>query len=225
MTEQLTLPINKPANMSFANFYTGNNVEIINILKNITNNKNIFIAGDNGTGKTHLLMATIQYQAESYAVGQYINMQQANWKYQLSNCDPAALICIDDLQFIISDHNKQEILFHLFNQVADNNGNIIFAASMSPKQLHLPLADLTSRLTWGIVYQLQHLPEPQVSLALQNAAFELGITIPTEVMNFLLTRCSRKIADLLAILKVLDQASLAEQRKLTIPFVKDVLGI
>ena len=83
--------------------------------------------------------------------------------------------------------------------------------------------DLTSRLAWGLVLHLEALDENDKLAALQLRAQQRGFELPTDVGQFLLRRCPRDTPSLFALLDRLDQASLAAQRKLTIPFVRELI--
>lgn len=228
MSEQLVLPILQAIDMTFKNFYVLENEEVVSTIKETIErgkHSSLFVAGPSGSGKTHLLHAAVNMQKENYVNAAYISMLWPDWHSNLDGLDPSGLICIDDLHNIELDLNKQEIIFHLFNQVVDSNGIIIFAANKTPVNMQLELADLVSRLSWGAVFRLTELREEQIPLVLHNLAFDMGLSLSREVINFLLTRCSRKLVDLIAILKILDKTSLSERRSITVPFIKDVLGI
>src|SRR5437016_4141019 len=76
-----------------------------------------------------------------------------NWFESLS------LICIDDLHVIANIPEWEEAVFHLYNRIYDTGGRIIIAANDLPKSINLGLPDLVSRLSWGIVYQLNPLSD------------------------------------------------------------------
>jgi DnaA family protein len=87
------------------------------------------------------------------------------------------------------------------------------------------LPDLKSRLTSGATYQVHRLSDEQKINALQLRASKRGLQLTKTVGQFLLTRCSRDMPLLFSTLQKLDKASLAEKRRLTIPFVKKVLAL
>ena len=99
------------------------------------------------------------------------------------------------------------------------------SADQSPVNLPVQLPDLASRLTWGEVYQLAPLNDKQKIDVLQKAAYQRGIELPDETANFLFKRLERDMKTLFNALEKLDQASLQAQRKLTIPFVKEILSL
>jgi DnaA family protein len=90
--------------------------------------------------------------------------------------------------------------------------------------LPFQLRDLGSRLNGGLVLTLQPLAEPERIAALRLRAEQRGVELPEEVAMFLSRRLPRDMASLCAFLDELDEASLSAQRRLTIPFVRAVLG-
>ena len=87
------------------------------------------------------------------------------------------------------------------------------------------LPDLRSRLSGGLVIQLHELQDDDKIKTLKLHALKRGFELPTSVGQFLLNRSSRNMHDLNTLLNRLDEASLIAQRKITIPFVKTVLGL
>ena len=94
-----------------------------------------------------------------------------------------------------------------------------------PRQLNLGLPDLASRLDWGQIYKLQPLSDEDKLQALQLRARLRGFELPEDVGRFLLKRLDREMRTLFDTLDQLDRASITAQRKLTIPFVKDILKL
>jgi DnaA family protein len=88
----------------------------------------------------------------------------------------------------------------------------------------LTLPDLTSRLGWGPVFQLATLSDRDKRAALQMRARRRGLELGNEVAEYLLRRYPRDMDSLFSLLNQLDRASLVAQRRLTIPFVRELLG-
>jgi DnaA family protein len=99
------------------------------------------------------------------------------------------------------------------------------AANVVPTALGLQLPDLLSRLMNGVILQIQTLTDAEKLAALQLRANMRGFELPLEVGQFLLQRWPRNLSVLFAALEKLDHLSLVEQRRLTIPFVKQALGM
>ena len=225
---QLTLGFKTPDQATFDNYFSGKNNEIVAALKNTASGQGeriIYLCGSRGQGRSHLLQACCVHAFTHHRTSVYLPL--ANLMTQspeiLSGLESLALICIDDLHLLAGNSVWEEALFHLFNRVYDAGGSIIFTANDLPKSLRLQLPDLESRLSWGVTFQLHSLTDEEKLLALINRAFLRGITLSEEVGRYILTHCPRHMGTLFAALDALDNASLAAHRRLTIPFVKEVL--
>ncbi len=117
----------------------------------------------------------------------------------------------------------EQALFALFNRCLDRDTRLLFSADRGPAALPLHLPDLRSRLTSGLTLALKPLDDRGRLALLQSLAERHALALPDEVARYVLTRSSRDPGDLIEIIERLDQASLAEQRRLTIPFVRDLL--
>ena len=130
------------------------------------------------------------------------------------------------MQAVIGNAEWEVAIFDLINRVRETGRTLlIMSADQSPVNLPVQLPDLASRLTWGEVYQLAPLNDKQKIDVLQKAAYQRGIELPDETANFLFKRLERDMKTLFNALEKLDQASLQAQRKLTIPFVKEILSL
>lgn len=142
----------------------------------------------------------------------------------LDGLEQSDLVCLDDLQAVAGDPVWEEALFHLFNRLRDSGRRLLLAADAAPRELPVRLADLQSRLSLALVFQLQPLSDEDKLRALQLRASRRGLNLPDDVGRFILTRGGRSMSALFELLDQLDQASLQAQRKLTIPFLKETLG-
>ena len=102
---------------------------------------------------------------------------------------------------------------------------LLITGDRPPRQLNLGLPDLASRLDWGQIYKLQPLSDEDKLQALQLRARLRGFELPEDVGRFLLKRLDREMRTLFMTLDQLDRASITAQRKLTIPFVKEILKL
>jgi DnaA family protein len=142
----------------------------------------------------------------------------------LEGLETLVLICIDDVDAIAGDAAWEAALFHLFNRVRERGGRIVITGAAAPRNLGLSLPDLATRLGWGLVFQLHPLTDAEKAQALRLRARARGMEMPEAVAAYLLQRHARDMAALFALLERLDQASLAAQRRLTVPFVREVAG-
>ena len=107
----------------------------------------------------------------------------------------------------------------------EGEGTLIVTGCSAPRKLGLQLPDLASRLDWGVSFHLDELDDEGKLSALQLRAELRGFKLPIDVGRFLLNRLSRDMRTLLATLNRLDNASFRAKRKLTIPFVKEILEL
>lgn len=229
---QLTLGLRLRDEATFENFTPGKNSEIVSKLKDMVNangNNSIFICGTRGYGCTHLLQASCHYAHQQQLRSVYLPLAEAQSGMLspeiLIGLESLSIICLDDLHAIAGNAEWEEAIFHLYNRVKDVGGSIVLAGNDLPKGLNIQLPDLESRLSWGIVYQLHPLTDGEKLTVLTMRAQRRGISLSDEVGKYILTHCPRHMSTLIAALDALDNASLAAQRRLTIPFVKEVLQI
>ena len=133
------------------------------------------------------------------------------------------LVCLDDVDAIAGEALWEHALFDLFNRLRDAGRTLLVTASWKPDESGFGLPDLVSRLGWGVCYVLKPMAEADIIAALTCRARGRGLELPEETAQFLLRRFPRDLPTLFALFETLDFASLVEQRRLTIPFVKSVL--
>lgn len=229
MAAQLPLGLRLPAASRFDNFVPGANHEALATVEQLALDPApgmLFLAGPAGTGKTHLLQAACRAVEAGGGQSAYLPLTT------LVTLDPAALeglehyglLAIDDLQAIAGRRDWEEALFHLFNRLREAGGRWLGAGTCAPEQLGLVLPDLRSRLGWGALYTLQPVDDTARLQILTLHARERGLDLPEDTAQFLLHHCPRDLPALINLLERLDVAALTAQRRLTVPFVKGVLG-
>jgi DnaA family protein len=134
------------------------------------------------------------------------------------------VVCLDDIDQLAGHPQREEAFFDCYNRVRDAGGKLIVTAAAAPKALGVALPDLVSRLSWGLTFHLHPLIDDEKIAALMLRAMRRGFELPKEVANFVLSRSARDNKALFHLLDQLDYASLAAQRRLTIPFVKTIIG-
>jgi len=216
---------------SFDNFIVSNkpnsaSAEAVEALKN-NEYKLVFIWGNSTVGKTHLLQAIFNHYIEKQLPSYFLPFQHID-SFEidmLENLEYQSLLCIDDIHLIAGHENWEHALFHLFNRFTESGNRLVFSANANAENIPFVLPDLKSRLQWGLTYQLQSLDDDEKILALIKRAEEKQLALSKELASYLLRRVSRDMGELIELLEKLDYASLAEQRKLTIPFVKHFLKL
>ncbi len=228
VSPQLALAIGLDDRLSFEGFHAGPNAQAVALaqasVSGVGDDVGVYFYGPRGTGKSHLLQAACRAAGERAAV--YLPLADAlAWRPEvLQGLETMSLVAVDDLQVLAGHADWQEALFHLFNGVRESGGRMLFAATVKPADLGFGLADLVSRLQWGLVLRLQELDDSDKLAALRLRARQRGLDLPLETAQYLLAHCPRDLTYLCSLLDRLDEASLAAQRRLTIPFIREVLA-
>ncbi len=212
----------------FDHFIEGPNTEVCTICRSIALGEtvqNIYLWGQAATGKSHLLQAVCNLASQHDLNIAYIPLSQhAEFSPEmLESLDHLSMVCVDDIDCIAGDEAWEQALFHLYNRLREQQKPLLMTGSTGPRDLAFQLEDLKSRISWDLTYHLQPLDdEDKISLLIKRAdarTFEIS----EEVAAYLVKNVRRDLPSLLALLDKFDQATLAEKRKLTIPFVKSLI--
>jgi len=133
------------------------------------------------------------------------------------------LVCIDDVDNVAGDEAWELALFNLFNELRAKHHHLIISANALPSELGFHLNDLSSRLTWGLTHNLKPLDDTEKQAYLIGDAARRGLTMSPDIAAFILRYYPRDMSSLGDIVNKLDTASLEDQRRLTIPFIKQYL--
>jgi DnaA-homolog protein len=217
--KQIPLPIGTAAARTFENFATGANAATLAHLRALRPGAApVYLWGPTGSGKTHLIQAVIgQAQADGIRCASFGADVAAPWL----GSERCAMVVIDDCERL--DPEQQQCAFSLFVQAAEMGATIIAAGRLPPVDLALR-EDLRSRLGWGHVLTVQALSEHGARAELRHEADRRGILLTDEVMEYLLTRFARDLKSLFDLLDRLDDFSMAQQRSVTVPLLKQMLA-
>ena len=224
--EQLLLPVSVSEHMVFESFYPGPNLEIYQALQaNVQ--KSLWISGVQSSGKTHLLQATFQRCIRLSKSSLYIPMREFDQFSPeiLDDLEQLHLICIDDIEFILGNQAWERKLLDLYERIQTTDTHLVVASHASPKGINFFLPDLASRFSMSLIHQLEMLSDTEILSAIQMHAEVRGFNLPKESVNYLLKRVERNVGSLIDIIEILDYESLSKQRKLTIPFIKNILNL
>lgn len=228
---QIPLNIALSPQNDFANFYvTERNRESVDAVASLAQCNAPAVAwlyGESGSGRTHLLEAACLQAQKLQRSTVYLPLQDlcaGAADGVLEGLEQVDLLCLDDAHHLQSSPVWQEALFHLYNRVQQSQAVLLLSANRAPRQCNFELQDLASRLNSTLVYRLHTLDDAAKAACLKLRANNAGLQLSSDVCHFILRRGERSMASLCNTIKQLDHASLAAQRKLTIPFVKQVLG-
>ena len=187
--------------------------------------KQTIIWGSKDTGKSHLLQATCYAAYNKGISAAYMPLADLK-RHGTAIFDGSSsyhMICIDDVDSVIGNDTWELALFNLINQSRESQQVLMFSSSENPRHLDCKLADLQSRLLWGASHQLKELNDDDKTSALKFRAAHRGIELDNAVIEYIYKRYPRDFTTLMDILDKLDIASLASQRKITIPLAKQAL--
>jgi DnaA family protein len=222
--EQLPLRVRLPDSARFASFVGDRNVETCALLADPGGPRVMWLWGRAGTGKTHLLQAACAAAGERGDASAYVDASGGTSGSMLDGCDTLALVCLDGLDAVSADAGWNAAMFRLHTLLQDAHGRLVVASTAPPQALEFALPDLASRLRAASVHQLVELDERGRCAALRVRAAGRGLELSDEAALYLVHRLPRDTHSLFAVLDRLDQASLAAQRRLTIPFLREVTG-
>ena len=227
---QLLLPVSINASQTFDSFVNSEDKLMIQELQKallVDDFVSLFIAGTQGTGKTHLLNAcchSANLQGKSsilLPLEQMVDMTPE----VLDGIEQLEVVCIDNIELVRGKPDWQQALFNLFNELMQNKATLVVSGSDTSKNLNLELPDLVSRMQWATPFQLHQLSEIDKTLALIHHAHLMGFELSEDVAKFMLARLPRKMDFLMQALNSLAKQSIEKQRVVTVPFVKEVLEI
>lgn len=228
MLPQLALDMRLEPGISFASYFAGANGQVVEAVRALaagTGEQVVFLYGSPGLGKTHLLQAACREVAERGEPVAYLPLREAvRWSPGVvEGLETMTLVALDDVEAVVASPAWQEALFHLFNRLRAAGHRLLASGAGRPADLGLQLEDLVSRLQWGLVLRLQDHDDAQKAASLHFHAKLRGLELPDETARYLLMHYPRELPTLFRLLDRLDQASLAAQRRLTVPFVRQIL--
>jgi DnaA family protein len=233
VSAQLPLNVRLRDGSSFDNYWAGRNGEAVASLKGTLDALAggsgehaavIYLWGEPGTGRTHLLEAACHMAQARGLSAAFVPLAEARALAPavLEDRELTALVCLDDLDAVAGDATWERALFALAERLRASRGTLLVGARSAPAQLGLTLPDLASRLAWGLVYQLHALSDADKLDAVRRRAARRGLELSDEVARYILHRYARDLHSLFGLLERLDQASLAQQRRITIPFLREL---
>lgn len=227
-SKQIPLQLIPRRDGRFEDFVAGPNSAVLEALKHVPQEgaANIFLSGDQGSGKTHLLNALCYETRKRDERAFYLSLERlpVDAIASLQGLEQYDLVCVDDLHVIAGQQNWEEALFHCFNRIRQAGGRLVVSSRTRLSALDLVLPDLASRLTWGLRLRLEPLDDNYKLDVLNRQAQALGISLPLDVQAYLLKHGDRSLPALLGTLEKLHQVVLTDKRRITVPLMREVLS-
>lgn len=185
----------------------------------------LYVQGEAGQGRSHLL-AALCAEAEQQGLSAVLLPLTELGKEDsalLAGLEGQGLITLDDVQAVAGNTAWEEALFHLFNRARAAGSRLVFSSPLAPSLCGFKLPDLVSRLALAPAWRLPLLDDDSRQALLEAAARRRDLVMEPDVIRYLLLRGPREPGRMLALLASLDRHSLLAGRRLTIPFVRQVL--
>jgi DnaA family protein len=239
MSGQLPLALRWPAQQRFESFLAGANGVAVSLLRDAAASAQapwVFLAGPPGSGRTHLLIAACAQADADGRNAQYVALgnrrdESAGPSRSAANglagtlraLGGSDLLALDDIDAIGGDRDAEVALFDLYNRCKVDKSTLLFGALAAPAQIGIVLPDLVSRLSACAQATLKPLPDADRREALRQRALARGLVLDDAVLDWLFARTQRDLGSLTALLDRLDRESLAAQRRITVPFLRELL--
>jgi DnaA family protein len=213
---------------SFENFVSDRTELIVDSLQALVLGQGeiqVGLWGGPASGKTHLLNASADFaRREGISLQIYDGLQlrhcDAAGFEEFSHCD---VLVIDNLDALAGDFAWETCFYQVINRCRDGEHRFVFSMTLKPDGLQTLLDDFRSRLQWGLLLQLPESCDVDIRRILRRRAELLGIDLSAEVVSYLMTHHARNLSEQIDILRRLDGLSLSQQRRVTIPLVKQAL--
>ena len=219
------MPFFKSTQFNFESFYIGNdNLELIESLLEWLNcefPKVFYLWGDEATGKTHLLNATLSKCSGSAIYLPLKEFQEIESRV-FDNLEKINIVALDDIDTISGDYELEAKLFNLLNKVILSDGKLIITGRKHPNKQGFKLKDLVSRLCSGLLYKVSLLADEERKKALAFLALNKGIRIEPKHMDYIMKHFKRDMANLSLLIDKLDKASLSEGKPISLNLIKKV---
>lgn len=229
MSEQLPLALHWAAHQRFESFVVGANATALSLARSAAEQSgplHVFIAGPTGSGCTHLLVAACAAAGVLGRSAQYLDLGALREPRgdAIRSFHGSHLLSVDNVDAVAGAPDSEHALFDLYNRCSDEGSSLIFAAKMHPARIGIGLPDLVSRLAASTQVVLQPLDEAARRSLLRQRAAARGIDLDEPVLDWLFARRARDLGSLMILLERIDQAALAAQRRVTVPFLRGLLA-
>ena len=228
---------------TFENFIVGStnkfaHAACLSVANNPATNYNpLFIYGNSGLGKTHLMCAIINRMKQNnpnvkiiYTKGEdftnqmiacLANKTMEDFRDKYRKCD---VLLLDDIQFIAGKVSTQEEFFHTFNALFEDKKQIILTSDRPPRDIKTLEDRLKSRFEWGLLADIEP-PDLELRIAIiKKKAEQVNITLPNDVLTFLGENLRSNIRQIEGAIKKLAALSFISGRSITMEVARDCIS-
>ena len=224
---QLPLALRYPPDQRLENFIAAppGAIAQLRVLAGAAGADWLYLVGAAGTGKTHLALALCAAAEQAGRRSAYLPLAAASGRLgdALDALEGNDVVALDGLEAIAGDRDDEIALFDFHNRARSAGLNVLYTAREAPETLALVLPDLRSRLSQNARLVLAPLDDAARADLLRDRAQRRGLVLEDAAIDWMLSRTDRNLARLVALLDRLDRESLAAQRRITVPFLRQVM--
>ena len=225
---QLAFPLKLEGLKHFDNFHTGANMELVARLEALVaaaGTLGYWLWGQAGRGRSHLLQASCQHAEHRGYRAIYVPLELLPLDPLVLDGLEADLFAVDDVDVWLGDEVLETNLMALYQRCLETGARLLLSAEVSAQRSDFALADLASRLRALAGFEVLAPDDEGLKVVLAGAAARQGLELTPGVLDYWLHRSARSLPTLLDQLETLDARALAEQRRVTIPLIKEVLAL
>ncbi|MEG3637702.1 DnaA/Hda family protein [Magnetococcus sp. PR-3] len=201
----------------------------------------LILTGDAGVGKSHLLQAAVASVRLEHGEQSAVYLDLATLSKHLANQPKehseallsrfidrygrCRLAAIDELELLEGTPALQEGVLYLYNRLRAVGGHLLGAGRIDPSSMAGLRDDLRSRLLWGPVLHIDEPDEASLDAIMDKLASDRQLRLSEAVRHFLLMRLPRQVPEFARTIERLDKEALRQQRPITVPLAKEVLGL
>jgi len=221
---QLGLPFSINASYVLDDFSGEKNQELVANILNLIKGKataNIFVYGDKGFGKSHLLQGVIIEGLKQDQKSVYLDLND--------DISPDIFELISDFQIIALDNvdqcnqDNEKYIFDLINKLHSTNQMIVFSSRVKPEGLSV-FVDLKTRLSLASIYSLNRLDDDEIQHVIKRKMNNKSLKVDQRVIDYLIKNQTRDLKKIVEIIDKLDTFSLEKKRSITVPLIRQMLG-
>ena len=223
MHPQLVLSLDAAPATTFASFHADESARVVPLgieafAEGRLEERQMYLWGEPGSGKSHLLVAACHAVREAGYLAAYVPGANANHGDALDGYEGFELLCIDDLQSLEPASERE--LYRCINRCHEQGTRLLFAADRPIEGLGLQLTDLVSRLTWGPTFHLPALQGPALLEAVRREFSQRSLEHGEDLPAWLVRRFGNDLSAIKRFVRRLDEVSLSERRRITVALAK-----
>ena len=223
MRQQL-LPISLNIEMLFDNWQTTKSTQtLLHTLQQTTTSQVIYLYGEKGLGKTHLLQAVVHQALSNKKETIYLDFNKSIPDDIWQKLDTLEVICLDNIDNL--NEEQQYFLFELYNKVKTKHLRLILTAQVTPNHLNYALVDLKTRLNLSLIFSLSRYEDEDLKIILIAKIKEQKLLINDNIFNYLLNTFDRDLSHLLTVIEKIKCYVIENKQKVSLPLVKKITSL